>query len=102
MLPRAWVAFSRVSKSSLPIFAMRASCSLVISGADPLWSAPLITKEQEALIAKMGSDDFDTREKATQALGNMDYAGLRAMLKAQQHTDLEVRRRAECLLHDFY
>lgn len=69
---------------------------------DPLKDAPAITKEQEKLIEQMGDDEYRTREKATKALGELDYKGLRAMYKAAKHKDPEIAVRGRRLVSAYY
>lgn len=59
---------------------------------------PLSDADADALIAKLGSDDFDVREatmKELSARRNLPIARLQAALK---HADLEVRTRAQEIL----
>lgn len=59
---------------------------------------PLSDAEADALIAKLGSDDFDAREATVKELiarRNLPVARLQAALK---HPDLEVRTRAQEIL----
>jgi carboxyl-terminal processing protease len=51
------------------------------------------------LIARLGSDDFDERERATQALAVVGKPALPALRRAAEgHPDVEVRRRAAKLV----
>lgn len=59
------------------------------------------TKTAKALIEKLGADDFQTREKATEALFEMGR-GVVPLLKAHKNADdVEVRNRVESLLERF-
>jgi hypothetical protein len=75
---------------------------LLAAAGDPLAGAPEITEDQEKLIKLMGDDSFKEREKATAALGKMDYAGLKAMHKAANHSDPEIAHRGRSLLGSYY
>jgi carboxyl-terminal processing protease len=51
------------------------------------------------LVAQLGSDDFDERERATQALAAVGKPALPALRRAaESHPDVEVRRRAAKLI----
>jgi HEAT repeat protein len=52
-----------------------------------------------ALIGQLGDDQFDVREKATRALVELGPVVRPQMQEATKHRDLEVRRRAERVLH---
>jgi hypothetical protein len=52
----------------------------------------------KALIAKLGDDDFDVREQATKDLARMGAPALPLLERAAKSPDLEVSRRAECLV----
>jgi hypothetical protein len=49
------------------------------------------------LIRQLGSESFTQREAATQALNRLGAASLPALIEAEQHPILEVRRRAVAL-----
>jgi carboxyl-terminal processing protease len=64
-----------------------------------LASAPDEPPRIAQLIARLGSDDFDERERATQALAAVGKPALAALRRAAaEHPDVEVRRRAARLV----
>lgn len=73
---------------------------LVLS--EPNLMTPPITKEQEALVAKMGDENFYVREKATETLEKLDHKAFRAIRKALDDDDPEIRQRASLLMNRFY
>src|SRR5262245_13424908 len=60
---------------------------------------PVDAKAVPALIAQLGSADFAQRQAATQALEKIGRPALAALREAaDNHADLEVRRRVKALL----
>jgi hypothetical protein len=68
----------------------------------PFIHAPLLaadeTKEIERLVSELGSDRFQAREKAMESLRKIGKKALPALRKAQNNSDLEIRRRAKLLV----
>jgi carboxyl-terminal processing protease len=64
-----------------------------------LAAAPDESPRIDQLIARLGSDDFGERERATQALAAVGRPALAALRRAaESHPDVEVRRRAAKLV----
>lgn len=82
--------------------ALDLALALGMALSDPSLMTPPITKEQEAVIAKLADEDYYVREKASATLEKMDFAAMRAIRKALNHEDPEVRQRAERLIGKFY
>lgn len=62
-------------------------------------AAPLDPKRMRGLLADLGSDDFDVRETATQAIRGLDRQAIPYLEQALKSADsLEVRRRIERIL----
>lgn len=59
---------------------------------------PLTDAEADAVIAKLGDDDFDVRDAATKRLLGLRQPPLARLKAAKAHPDLEVRTRAEAIL----
>ncbi|MFM8270967.1 MAG: hypothetical protein ACKODX_01325, partial [Gemmata sp.] len=80
------------------LFAAIGTCGLAVSvavGNPPAPSAPPGSGPAAAeLIARLGSDDFRTRERATADLEQAGAAAIPALREAARSADPEVRRRA--------
>jgi hypothetical protein len=59
---------------------------------------PLTDAEADAVIAKLGNDDFDTREAAMKQLLGLRQPPMARLKAARVHPDLEVRTRTEEIL----
>lgn len=54
------------------------------------------------LVEALGSEDFRTRERATNVLVHMDLLALPAITRASRHEDPEIRHRAKFLLDEVF
>lgn len=67
------------------------------------YTLPQPTQDQIALIQKLGNDSFDIREKAYNDLKKLDIKALRSMeIYGLNNPDLEIHRRSEFLIDEFY
>jgi hypothetical protein len=59
---------------------------------------PLPARDADELIARLGSDDFDTREQTTNRLSAMLFPPIEKLEQAAKHKDAEVASRAQLIL----
>ena len=86
--------------SCLPLLAL--GFGLAALAAAPAPTADKADKPEAAriakLIAQLGSDDFDDREKASAELAVIGEPALDALRQAVKSSDVEVHKRAETLV----
>ncbi len=76
------------------------SFAATIDLQEPGLNDPSLGKKAEELIAKLGDDDWESREKATKALIAMGRPAAAKLTEATRSTDAEVKWRADHILRE--
>ncbi len=79
-----------------------AGLALFVALQDLAEGPPLPTKEQLAIVEKMGDNNYKIREKAMRDLEKMGRKSLCALELATKHKDIEIVRRAKLVLEKYY
>ncbi len=74
--------------------AVLAACAFAASPDTPKSSPDALTAKIARLIAELGNDRFEVREKAEKELAETGRPAVPALREAVKHSDLEVRMRA--------